>query len=233
MPAKSIPAESFDPRALDPKVDTSFDTRIDLYIQKAQPFAQPILEHLRQLLHKAVPRITETIKWSHAFFEYKGRTLANMAAFKQHCSLGFWGQEMTAILREASLLQNGAMGSLGRITSRKDLPTDKQLLALFKQAAAFIDNGEYTSPMAARGNKKESMARAAKPPLETPPDLAAALNANPAAAKVFREFSPSCKREYIEWLTEAKREETRAKRLTQAIERIAEGKQRHWKYQSK
>jgi uncharacterized protein YdeI (YjbR/CyaY-like superfamily) len=217
----------------------SFDPRIDLYIQKAQPFAQPILERLRQLLHKAVPSITETIKWSHAFFEYKGRTLANMAAFKQHCSLGFWGQEMTAILREAGLLQDGAMGSLGRITSPKDLPSDKQLLALFKQAAAFIDNGQYTSPMAARSTRKsgsdakQSMARAAKPPLEIPPDLAAALKTNKAAAKVFQEFSPSCQREYIEWLTEAKRQETREKRLAQAIESIAEGKQRHWKYQSK
>jgi len=215
----------------------SFDPRIDLYIQKAQPFAQPILEHLRQLLHKAVPEITETIKWSHAFFEYKGRTLANMAGFKEHCSLGFWGQEMTAILREAGILQDGAMGSLGRIASRKDLPADKQMLALFKQAAAFIDKGEYTSPMAARktrdGKEKQTMARAAKPPLETPPDLAAALKANKAAGKVFAEFSPSCKREYIDWLTEAKREETRTKRLAQAIEMIAEGKQRNWKYQTK
>jgi len=216
----------------------SFDPRIDVYINKARPFAQPILTHLRELLHKAVPEITETIKWSHAFFEYRGRTLANMAAFKEHCSLGFWGQEMTAILRDAGILQDGAMGSLGRIATLKDLPSDKQLLALFKQAAAFIDKGEYTSPMAARnaskaGGEKQTMARAAKPPIETPPDLAAALKANKAAAKVFAAFSPSCQREYIEWLTEAKREETRARRLTQAIEMIAEGKQRHWKYQTK
>lgn len=211
----------------------AFDPRIDAYIAKAQPFAQPILEHLRQLLHKAVPQIEETIKWSHAFFEYRGRTLANMAGFKQHCSLGFWGQEMTAALRDAGILQEGAMGSLGRISSREQLPSDKQLVALFKLAAAFIDKGEYTSVMAGRGKQQESMARAAKPPLVTPPDLAAALKANPAAEQAFAEFSPSCRREYIEWLTEAKREETRQRRLAQAVAMIAEGKQRHWKYQSR
>ncbi|HTJ29931.1 MAG TPA: YdeI/OmpD-associated family protein, partial [Acidobacteriaceae bacterium] len=177
--------------------------------------------------------------------------------FKQHVSLGFWGQEMTAILHDAGILQEGAMGSLGRIASPKDLPSDKQLIALFKQAAAFIDKGEYTSPMKARnsssGNNsnaednepsspgktsatskpKQSMARAAKPALATPPDLAAALKTSPAAAKVFAAFSPSAKREYIDWLTEAKRPETRTKRLAQAIEQIAEGKQRNWKYQTR
>jgi uncharacterized protein YdeI (YjbR/CyaY-like superfamily) len=216
MPSKTAAAESFDPR-------------IDAYINKAKPFAQPVLAHLRELIHKAVPDITETIKWSHAFFEYKGRVLANMAGFKEHCSLGFWGQEMTSILKESNLLQDGAMGSLGRITSRQDLPGDKQLLTLFRQAAAFIDRGEYTSPMATR--KKQTMARTAKPAVETPPDFAAALRKNKAAAKVFAGFSTSCQREYIDWITEAKREETRTRRMAQAVEMIAEGKQRHWKYQ--
>jgi uncharacterized protein YdeI (YjbR/CyaY-like superfamily) len=218
MPGKTVAAQSFDPR-------------IDAYINKSKPFAQEILEHLRELIHKAVPEISETIKWSHAFFEYKGRVLANMAAFKEHCSLGFWGREMTSVLGDAELLKNGAMGSLGRITSRKDLPSDKQMLTLFRQAAAFVDKGEYTSPMAAR--KKNTMARAAKPPLAPPPDLAAALKKNKAAAKVFAGFSPSCRREYIDWIIEAKRQETRERRLAQAIEMIAEGKQRNWKYQSR
>jgi uncharacterized protein YdeI (YjbR/CyaY-like superfamily) len=205
------------------------DPRIDAYIEKAKPFAQPILAHLRELIHKAVPDVTETIKWSHAFFEYKGRVLANMAAFKEHCSLGFWGREMTAVLRERNLLRDGAMGSLGRITSIKELPSNKEMLLLFRQAASQIDEGAYTSPMA--GQKKNTMARAAKPALETPHEFAKALKANKAAAKVFAEFSPSCKREYIEWITEAKREETRSRRLAQAVEMIAEGKQRNWKYQ--
>lgn len=241
MPAKSA-TKSPTPQHLAP--GPGLDPRIDLYISKAQPFAQPILIHLRHLLHQAVPEITETIKWSHCFFEYRGRILANMAAFKQHCSLGFWGQEMTSILREAGILQDGAMGSLGRITSQSSLPSDRLLLSLFHQAATFIDQGQYTSPIAARsassssstpanpnGKAKQTMARAAKPPIEIPSDLAAALKSNPAATKVFTAFSPSCQREYIEWLTEAKREETRAKRLAQAIDMISEGKQRHWKYQ--
>lgn len=207
----------------------TYDPRIDAYIERAKPFAQPILQQLRELMHKAVPDVTETIKWSHAFFEYKGRVLANMAAFKEHCSLGFWGQEMTAVLRERNLLRDGAMGSLGRIGSAKDLPTDKEMLLLFRQAAAQIDEGAYTSPTA--GRTKNTMARAAKPVLAIPPDFAKALKANKAAIKVFAEFSPSCKREYVEWITEAKREETRTRRMAQAVEMIAEGKQRNWKYQ--
>lgn len=208
----------------------SFEPRIDVYINKAKPFAQPILSHLRDLIHKAVPEVSETIKWGHAFFEYKGRILANMAAFKEHCSLGFWGQEMTAVLKGANLLQDGAMGSLGRIATLRDLPSDKQMLGLFRQAAAFIDEGKYTNAMSGR---KQDTARAAKPELATPPDLAAALKKNKSAAKVFEAFSPSCKREYIEWITEAKRQETRDRRLEQAIAMIAEGKQRNWKYQTR
>lgn len=208
----------------------AFDPRIDAYINKARPFAQPILSHLRELMHEAVPPLTETIKWGHAFFEYNGRVLANMAAFKVHCSLGFWGKEMAGVLRERGVLQDGAMGSFGRIASLKDLPPDKQMLGLFRQAATFIDKGEYTSVMAGR---KQTTARAAKPALATPPDFAAALKKNKAAAQVFAAFSPSCKREYIEWLTEAKRPETRERRLAQAVEMIAEGKQRNWKYQTR
>lgn len=208
----------------------SFDPRVDAYINKANPFAQPILSYLRELVHKAVPEVTETIKWSHAFFEYKGCILSNMAAFKEHCSIGFWGREMTPVLKKAKVLQDGAMGSLGRITSIKDLPSKPDLLALFKQAAAFIDDGQYTSAMA--GRSRNTMARAARPSLETPVDFAAALKKNKAASKVFDAFSPSCKREYIEWITEAKRPETRERRLAQAVEMIAEGKQRNWKYQT-
>ena len=208
----------------------SLDPRIDAYINKARPFAQPILSHMRELMHQAVPPVTETIKWGHAFFEYNGRVLANMAAFKEHCTLGFWGKEMAGVLRERGVLQDGAMGSFGRIASLKDLPTDKQMLALFRQAAAFIDKGEYTSVMAGR---KQTMARAAKPALTMPADLAAALKRNKAAAQVFDAFSPSCKREYIDWITEAKRQETRERRLSQAIAMITEGKQRNWRYQTR
>jgi uncharacterized protein YdeI (YjbR/CyaY-like superfamily) len=206
------------------------DARIDLYISKAKPFAQPILIHLRELVHKACPGVEETIKWSRPFFEYKGVILGNMSAFNEHCSFGFWGEEIGAVLREANIIQDGGMGSLGRITSIKDLPSNKQMVDLLKQSAAFIDNGQYTSPIAAR-NK---VVKAPRPAVEdqTPPEFAKALKANKKASAVFTAFSPSCKREYVEWIAEAKRPETRDKRIAQAVEWIAEGKQRNWKYQN-
>ena len=206
----------------------SFDRRVDAYIEKAQPFAQPILEHLRKLMHKGCPDLEETIKWSMPFFVYKGTILANMAAFKAHCAFGFWGNEIAAVLREADVSSGEAMGTLGRIAGVKDLPAEKKMLAWVRQAAAFVDSGEYTSPMAARN-------RVAKPPkaeLKAPPPFAAALKKNKKAKTVFDAFSPSCKREHIEWIADAKREETRDKRIAQAIEWIAEGKQRNWKYQN-
>ena len=207
----------------------NFDARIDLYISRARPFAQPILVHLRELVHKACPNVEETIKWSRPFFEYKGVILANMSAFNEHCSFGFWGEEIGAVLREAKVIQEGGMGSLGRITTIKDLPANKQMLDLLHQATAFVDNGQYTSPITAR-NK---VVKAPKPSVdELPPEFAVALKANKKASTVFAAFSPSCKREYIEWIADAKRTETRDKRITQAIEWIAEGKQRNWKYQN-
>ena len=207
--------------------ETSFDPRIDIYINKAQPFAQPIVEHLRELVHKACPNVEEAIKWSRPFFDYKGVILCNISAFKEHCSFGFWGEEIGAVLREAKIVQEGGMGSLGRITTLKDLPSDKQMLSLLRQAVGFIDRGEYTSPIAAR-NK---VVKAPKPTLETPPEFAKALKADKKASTAFTALSPSCKREYIEWIADAKRAETRDKRIAQAIEWIAEGKQRNWKYQ--
>jgi uncharacterized protein YdeI (YjbR/CyaY-like superfamily) len=215
----------------EPSPVSNYDPRIDVYINKAKPFAQPILHHLRELVHKACPGVVETIKWSRPFFEYKGAILANISAFNEHCSFGFWGEEIGAVLREAKLVQDGGMGSLGRITKVSDLPPNKQMLALLKQATAFIDNGTYTSPIAAR-SKLNKVVKAPKPAPEVPTEFTQALKANKAASKVFAAFSPSCKREYTEWIAEAKREETRQKRIQQAIEWIAEGKQRHWKYQT-
>jgi len=211
-----------------PTLELKLEPKIDLYIAKAQPFAQPILIHIRELVHKACPNVVETIKWSRPFFEYKGVILGNMSAFNEHCSFGFWGEEIGAVLREAKVIQEGGMGSLGRITTLKDMPSNKEMLGFLKQAKAFIDNGQYTSPIAAR-NK---VVKAPKPAIEAPPEFTQALKANKKAATVFAAFSPSCKREYTEWIAEAKRPETRDKRIAQAIEWIAEGKQRNWKYQN-
>jgi len=204
------------------------DPKVDAYIEKAQPFAQPILTHLRKLLHKGCPDVEEAIKWGHPFFLYRGTILGHMAAFKQHCSFGFWGEEIGATLREAKVVQDGGMGSLGKITSVKDLPSEKEMLGWIRQSSALIDSGEHTSIMAGR-NK---VAKAPKPAPKSSPEFAAALKKNKKASVVFEAFSPSCKREYVEWIAEAKREETRDKRIAQAVEWIAEGKQRNWKYQN-
>jgi uncharacterized protein YdeI (YjbR/CyaY-like superfamily) len=206
----------------------TLDPRVDAYIAKSKPFAHPILAHLRELIHKARPNVAETIKWSRPFFEYKGVILANMSAFKEHCSFGFWGEEIAAVLREAKLLQPDAMGSLGRLTRIEDLPADKQMLSLLGQAAGFIDSGQYTSPIAAR----QKVVKAPTPAIESPPEFTKALKANKKASAAFAAFSPSCKREYIEWIADAKRAETRNKRIATAVDWISEGKQRNWKYQN-
>ena len=201
---------------------------VDAYIAKSRPFAQPILLHLRELVHQACPQVAETVKWSRPFFEHRGVILCNMSAFKEHCSFGFWGEEIGAVLRAAKATSNGGMGSLGRITSLEDLPSDKQLLAWIRQAASFVETGQYTSPISAR----RSVVKPAKAAAKTPPEFAAALRKDKKASAAFAAFSPSCKREYVEWIAEAKRPETRDRRISTAIEWIAEGKQRNWKYQN-
>ena len=216
--------QSFLERDVSP--DHTFDPRIDAYIAKSKPFAQPILIHIRELVHKACPGVVETIKWSRPFFEYKRAILANMSAFKEHCSFGFWGVEISAVLRDAKILQPDAMGSLGRLTRIEDLPANKQMLDLLRKAVAFIESGQYTSPIAAR----PKVAKAKAP--EAPPEFTKALKANKEAADVFAALSPSCKKEYVEWIVDAKRAETRDKRIATAVEWISEGKQRNWKYQN-
>jgi uncharacterized protein YdeI (YjbR/CyaY-like superfamily) len=208
-------------------VNSQINPKIDAYIAKAQPFAQPIMSHLRDLIHKGCPGVDETIKWSRPFFEYKGVILCNISAFKEHCSFGFWGEEIGAVLREAGVTGNEGMGSLGRITSLEDLPSDKKMLGWIRQAAAFVDKGEYTSPIAAR----RTVVKPAKAELASP-ELSAALKRNKKAESAFAAFSPSAKREYFEWIVDAKRPETRDKRIATAVEWIAEGKQRNWKYQA-
>ena len=206
----------------------TMNPKVDTYLAKAQPFAQPILEHLRELVHKACPEVEETIKWSRPFFDYRGVILCNMSAFKEHCSFGFWGEEIGAVLREAKALRPDAMGSLGRITSLKDLPSDKLMLGWIRQAAAFVDSGQYTSPIAAR----HKVVKPPKAATEMPAEFASVLRRNKKASAAFAAFSPSCKREYIDWIADAKRVETRDKRIATAVEWIAEGKQRNWKYQN-
>jgi uncharacterized protein YdeI (YjbR/CyaY-like superfamily) len=192
--------------------------KVDAYIAKAQPFAQPILEHLRELMHKGCPDVEESIKWNMPFFEYKSAILGCVAGFKEHCSFGFWDKGMGAEMRV------GGHGPLRHIRSLDSLPPDSQMLKWIRQTVKRVDSGEYQNPMAARSRK-------AKPEAEVPAELTAALKRNKKAAAAFAAFSPSCRREYAEWIVEAKREETRAKRVATAVSWIAEGKQRNWKYQ--
>ena len=203
--------------------ESEFSSKVDAYIEKAAPFAQPVLEHLRELVHKACPDVEEAIKWSMPFFVYKGQILGNMAAFKAHCSFGLWGGEVSAVMRKDGVLSDDGMGKLGKITSLKDLPSDKAMLGYIKQAVAFVEDG---------GKTMQRKPTVAKPEAEVPAELTAALKKNKAASATFAGFSPSCRREYVEWIAEAKRPETRDKRVVQAVEWMAEGKQRNWKYQN-
>ena len=196
----------------------SRDPRIDAYIAKQADFARPILEHIRRVLHAAGPELEETIKWSMPHFTYKGRLFAGMAAFKAHATFGLW--QAGAVIGETGA-ERDAMGQFGRLTSIDDLPPEDELKELVRRAAAVAEEGPKPRP------KKEP-----KPDLAPPEDLLTALESNAAARASFDGFPPSGRREYVEWIVDAKRPETRAKRLAQAVEWMAEGKRRNWKYEN-
>ena len=199
------------------------DPRVDAYIAKSAEFAKPILTHLRELIHETCPSVEETMKWSFPHFLYKGpvdrapRILCSMASFKQHCAFGFWyiynmGDNPPV---------EPAMGQYGRITSVADLPKEKTLIKHIKEAVRVHDSGVKPRRPARQPEKKE---------LEIPGYLTSALKKNKKALATFERFNYSNKKEYVEWITEAKTEETRKKRLETAIEWMSEGKIRNWKY---
>ena len=195
----------------------SKDLRVDVYIAKSAAFATPILSHLRKLVHANCPDATETIKWGMPFFEYKSRIFSNMAAFKAHCAFGFWNG---ALLKIDSKLDK-AMGQFGRITSLADLPGEKEIARIIKAAMKLHDEGAKSPSRAKPAEKKE---------LVVPDYFLAAVKKNKKALATFEAFTPAKQKEYVEWITEAKTEATRDKRLTQAVEWMAEGKVRNWKY---
>jgi hypothetical protein len=182
------------------------DPRIDAYIDRQADFARPILIWLRDRIHAACPDVAEDIKWGMPAFSYRNRPLAGMAAFKAHASFGFWYRDQLATGKEGE-----AMGQFGRIESLADLPDDAVMEAQVREAMALTDSG----------NIPKRAARSPKPEAEIPEVLAN-----------FDAFAPSCRREYCEWIGEARREATRDKRLAEAMEWIREGKKRHWKYES-
>ena len=199
------------------------DKRIDDYISKSADFAKPILNHLRKIIHVACPQVEETIKWGFPHFGYKGM-MCSMAAFKQHCAFGFW---KATLMKDADKMldnQGQAMGHAGKIKSLKDLPSDKILIGWVKEAMKLNDEGIKLP------EKKRSES---KPEINVPDVLKKELVKHKKAADTFSNFSPSHKREYIEWIEEAKTEATQSKRILTTIEWLTEGKTRMWKYVKK
>ncbi len=193
------------------------DPQVDAYIAKSAEFAKPILNHVRELIHKACPEVEETIKWGFPNFIYKGM-LCNMASFKSHCSFGFWKAKLLFNEKESSA---GGMGNFGKITGISDLPNEKVLINYIKKAAVLNENNIKTPFKKISKDKKET---------KVPDFFINELKKNKKAITVFDNFSNSHKKEYIEWITEAKTEETQKKRLETAVKWIADGKVRNWKY---
>ncbi|MEO7794667.1 MAG: YdeI/OmpD-associated family protein [Thermoanaerobaculia bacterium] len=190
------------------------DPRVDAYIAMAAPFARPILEHLRDLVHRAEPRIEETIKWGAPFFVLEG-IVCSMAAFKAHCGFGFWRAG-----RPEPSGEDGAAGQFGRITAVGDLPADAKVIARIREAAERNRSGD----------KPDRPAPKARAPIAMTTEFRAALAKSRPAMTTYEAFPPSQQREYLEWITEAKTEATRDKRIATSIEWLAEGKTRMWKY---
>jgi len=194
------------------------DPRVDAYIRKSPPFAQPILTHLRKVVHAAVPGVQETMKWSSPHFDYKG-IFCGMSAFKQHVGFGFWKARLMKDLLPGSGLS--AAGQFGRIESLDDLPADKELAKIITFAKKLNDDEVKAPPMRKAGPRPE---------LKAPADLLAALAKNKKAKATFENFPPGQRREYVSWVIEAKQAETRDKRIKTAVEWMTEGKVRNWKY---
>jgi uncharacterized protein YdeI (YjbR/CyaY-like superfamily) len=198
------------------------DPRIDAYIASSADFARPILRHLRKLIHKACPSVEETMKWSSPHFMHHG-ILCGMAAFKHHCAINFWkGRLLFGDSRPEGPRTPDAMGQFGRITSLQDLPKDETFIKYARAAAKLNETGV--------GTRRASRSRRPAE-LPVPEDLQLAMKTNPNALSTFEKFSPSHRKEYIEWITEAKREVTRKRRLATTIEWLAAGKRHNWRYE--
>lgn len=203
---------------------TSGDPRIDAYIAAAAPFAQPILRDWRALVRRCCPEVEEGIKWGMPHFIFRGKILSRMAAFKAHCSIGFWfGEVVDGANSKNEILHRDGLGDLGKLRSATDLPPQAEQEAMLIRAMALIESGSTPAWLLARS-------KAPKPLPEMPAELAAALQANAAAQAGYAGLAPGQQREYLDWVIEAKRAETRTRRVAQAVEWLSEGKTRNWKY---
>ncbi|EJL75666.1 YdeI/OmpD-associated family protein [Chryseobacterium populi] len=200
-----------------------YSSKVDGYIEKSQDFAKPILHYIRETVHEFCPEAEETMKWSFPHFIYQGKNLCAMASFKQHCTFGFWlEKEMKTMQQITQNIEKNSMFSLGKITKIEDLPSKSQLKKAIKEAIELAELGVTL--------KK---APVSKTEVEIPDYFRKALDKNKKAGEVFKKASPSFRKEYVMWVTEAKTENTRNKRLEQSLEWIAEGKSRNWKYEKK
>lgn len=194
------------------------DPRVDAYIAARAEFARPILAEIRRRIHAACPEVEETIRWSMPSFGYRGQIMANMSAFKTHAACGFWKRQDMATGREGE-----AMGQFGRLAGIDDLPSAPEFEAMVHQAMAMIEAGK---------GKIARETKAPRPDAEVPPMLAEALAGDEQATATFNAFPPGARRDYCEWIAEARRDETRARRVADAIQWLREGKKRHWKYEN-
>lgn len=193
------------------------DKRVDAFIEKSAPFAQPVLGYLRDLVHEACPEVEEEIKWGFPHFMYKGM-FCSMAAFKEHCAFHFWKGSLIV-----GKVKRESMGHFGRITSMDDLPPKRTLLGYLKEAKRLNDEGVVKTDKARKPSEKKELA--------IPPYFLTAVKKNKKALSAFEAFSYSHKKEYVEWVTEAKTDDTRQRRLATTVEWLAEGKSRNWKYE--
>lgn len=200
-----------------------YSSKIDAYIEKSQDFAKPILHYIREIVHEFCPEAEETMKWSFPHFIYKGKNLCAMASFKQHCTFGFWLEKEMKTMQEITQdIEKNSMFSLGKITNLEDLPSKPQLKSAITEAMELTDMGVTMKKSAP-----------SKTEMEVPDYFQSALDTQPKALEVFEKASPSFRKEYISWIVDAKTEVTRNKRMEQALEWIAEGKGRNWKYERK
>jgi uncharacterized protein YdeI (YjbR/CyaY-like superfamily) len=204
---------------------TGYSPAVDAYIEEAAPFAKPILKRLREWMHKADPEIVETMKWSCPHFELNG-LVSSLAAFKEHVRFGYWrGMQVTG---ETNIMERMGQTEMAaaKIKDVKELPSESLIIKWTRKAIELNRDGVKGGPMVNRAKKPP------KPKLAPPSDLHLALQKNAKARKVFDGFPPSAQRDYIEWISQAKQETTRQRRLEQAIEWLSEGKRRNWKYEN-
>ena len=202
---------------------TKTNPKIDAYISKSASFAQPILNHFRDLVHKTCPELEEKIKWGFPHFDFKGEMMCSMAAFKQHCAFGFWKASMMKDAQKMKLGNEEAMGNYGKVTGLKDLPSDKVIIAQIKEAMKLNEDGIKLPP------RKKTIAVE----VQTPVELANALAKNKKAKTTFENFPPSHRKEYISWINEAKTVSTKEKRIATTVDWLSKGKSRNWKYERK